>query len=398
MSVRALAWSAALSLAALTPAAASAGVPSFCFEYNDQDQDGFVYGITGTICPRDDCNDMDASIHPGAAEVCGDNVDQDCDGADLPCPGADDDRDGFRARTAGGDDCDDRDPAVHPGVTEVCGDGKDNDCVGGDQPCATDTDHDGYPGLAAGGTDCDDADPSVHPHAAEVCGDGRDQDCAGGDVPCARDADGDGHPSPAMGGDDCDDYDRSTHPGAAEVCGDRRDQDCSGADLECPPDSPDADGDGVASLGRGGQDCNDGDSTVHPGASEVCGDHVDQDCDGVDRSCGADLGDGDGDGSIGPEAGGDDCNDSDAAIYPGAREVCSDGKDQDCDGADAVLGVDAACATTPPTNPAFDSVREGARIRTGPPAAAPSCLGVAGPRGEAALLLALLALGLRRRR
>jgi hypothetical protein len=41
----------------------------------DEDGDGFE--------AEADCDDQDASIHPGAPEVCGDGVDQDCDGADA---------------------------------------------------------------------------------------------------------------------------------------------------------------------------------------------------------------------------------------------------------------------------------------------------------------------------
>jgi len=45
---------------------------------NDTDGDG--YSIS-----QGDCNDFDASIYPGATEICGDSVDQDCNGSDAPC-------------------------------------------------------------------------------------------------------------------------------------------------------------------------------------------------------------------------------------------------------------------------------------------------------------------------
>jgi hypothetical protein len=49
------------------------------------------------------------------------------------CPDAD--LDGHRSATCGGDDCDDSDPSVYPGATEVCGDGIDQDCSGADLAC-----------------------------------------------------------------------------------------------------------------------------------------------------------------------------------------------------------------------------------------------------------------------
>jgi hypothetical protein len=327
-------------------------IPDYCFEYNDRDMDGYVYGITGRVCPRDDCDDQDANVHPGATEICGDGIDQDCDGADLLCPGADGDGDGYVGVGAGGDDCDDTNASVHPRAAEICGDGIDQDCDGDDLPCLQDEDGDGY-GID---DDCDDQNAAVHPHALEVCGDGIDQDCAGGDPACADDIDGDGYRNPTVGGDDCDDFDASTHPGAIEICGDDRDQDCSGADLECP-DSSDEDGDSHLSLEAGGDDCNDSAADVHPGATEICEDNIDQDCDGVDITCTELSGDQDGDGYKGFEAGGTDCNDMNAAIYPGAPDICGDGTDQDCDGVDPQPNVDAVCDGQRTTNPRFEEIR-----------------------------------------
>jgi hypothetical protein len=55
---------------------------------NDRDDDGD--GITEN---EGDCDDTDDSIYPGADEICGDGIDQDCDGNDLACPVDDDDDD-----------------------------------------------------------------------------------------------------------------------------------------------------------------------------------------------------------------------------------------------------------------------------------------------------------------
>lgn len=59
----------------------------------------------------------------------------------------------------------------------------------------------------------------------------------------------------------------------------------------------------------------------------------------------------DGDGFDAPFCGGDDCNDGDASVHPGAEEVLEDGLDQDCDGVDAVtvvmVGGGRGCATAP---------------------------------------------------
>jgi len=64
-------------LGILTLALAVGSTTAFASRY-DRDEDGYSRW--------NDCNDLDAAINPGAAEVCGDGVDQNCDGvADEGC-------------------------------------------------------------------------------------------------------------------------------------------------------------------------------------------------------------------------------------------------------------------------------------------------------------------------
>lgn len=143
---------------------------------------------------HEDCDDVNAGVHPGAVEGC-DGLDDDCDGhvdnsdLDEVCDGMDNDCDGL---------------VDNSGLDEVC-DGFDNDCNGlvDDGPLAAwyaDADGDGYGGAlsaetgcvqpggtVADGTDCDDGDPEVHPEMTEVCSDGVDQNCNGNDCgPCVQ--------------------------------------------------------------------------------------------------------------------------------------------------------------------------------------------------------------------
>lgn len=75
----------------------------------------------------DDCDDANASAHPGGTETAYDGVDQDCDGGDLD----DLDGDGWTSELTGGGDCDDTEPGVHPDAEETWVNGvTDNDCNG----------------------------------------------------------------------------------------------------------------------------------------------------------------------------------------------------------------------------------------------------------------------------
>jgi hypothetical protein len=305
------------------------------------------------LSPPQDCDDADGNVHPGAAEVPYDGIDQDCDGSDL----TDVDGDGVPGtKVRGGTDCDDEDAGRHPGAPEICGDGIDQDCSGHDVAC-DDVDRDGDGRSPAQG-DCDDNDPTVHPGAAEIPYDGKDDDCSAATTD--DDLDGDGFDHLA----DCDDHDAGIHPGAEDLPYDGIDEDCAEGDLV------DVDGDGAVAEKAGGTDCDDDDPASHPGATEIPYDGADDDCnpatpdddldgdgypasvdcddadpgrrfglheipyDGIDQDCnGTDLTDVDGDGFDATGVGGTDCADGDKKVNPGATELAYNGKDDDCNAA-----------------------------------------------------------------
>ena len=245
-----------------------------------------------------------------------------------------------------------------------------------------DNDGDGF----TSDVDCDDDDASVFPGAEDAFGDDIDQNCDGVDgiapVECAEfeieDCGGTCAPSEWLGDGACDDgtYEYNGQPisfNCEELAFDEGD---------CEYLLNDLDGDGFTQD----VDCDDEDPEVNPGAQEIPGDGVDQNCDGVDGIAPVEcsdfeivdcdgacvpanwLGDGycddgnyqyngvfvdlscaeldfdngdcevleedfDGDGFFRSN----DCDDEDPAVNPDAIDIPNDGIDQNCDGFDATL-------------------------------------------------------------
>ena len=352
----------------------------------DADADG--------VAEDEDCDDLDPSV--GLGGVWFRDADDDGFGSGEDMRVACERPNGYVEQDG---DCDDGAPVRNPGAVEVVGDGVDQDCDG-KELCWVDADGDGVRGedtiastmsCQSEGTlgsdapsgDCDDGSSSTYPDAPELC-DEVDNDCdelfdeAVEEVASWPDGDNDGFgngdaepvfgcappPGYVTNGDDCDD-------GSAEVEGAItwfRDRDNDGFGDEDAAVIACVAPDGYVEHGG---DCDDGNAAVSPDAPERC-DGTDNDCnllvddDPVDADSfyidedGDQFGD---DASMvlacepreGLATAGGDCDDENSDVYPGAPEAVGVGaSDENCDGFDGIAdrgifvapwGDDAAAAT-----------------------------------------------------
>jgi hypothetical protein len=280
-----------------------------CVAACDGDGDGFCPGTRNDGIPDGDCDDTNPAISPDATEICGNKIDDDCDGkVDEICGVCTRDSDCPAQQRCNGGLCQACGPACDPATCKVGvnaavpGSGTPGKCIPQGNGCSAcvptcDSDGDGYcPGSPPGdqpGGDCKDDDPNVHPDGIEICGNGIDDDCNDhkdeGCQACTGDA-------------DCPTGLEACIDGVCNVCATCDPMDCRfgtipgrcvpfgrGCSRCVPACDADADGYCPGTMRPDGQpegDCDDTNPKVNPGALEICGNAIDDDCkNGADDGC-----------------------------------------------------------------------------------------------------------------
>lgn len=194
------------------------------YRYNwwpDLDQDGFGDSFANSVMATNDnapanyvrdntdCDDSNDIIYPGATEVPGNLLDEDCNGKIAITFYTDKDEDGFGNPNSPvvieiedynndapngyswyAGDCDDNNIAINPLADEIAENGIDDNCDGEIDIVEyyIDADGDGYGSnqlAAAQGVtnnlDCDDTNSEIHPFNKEIIDNGVDDNCDGQD-------------------------------------------------------------------------------------------------------------------------------------------------------------------------------------------------------------------------